>query len=193
MDASIFNLISVSAAILGAAIAYKIYRNQKADEKRDAAKIIIQEIRRAEDIISDYKRTGGYQFDKKIIATNSWTKNIHLFVGDLNNDELDKISDLYSTGEYLDNLIKEISQIRLNDEIEKEKKRLTIKLQHQQQHPPQLEGSTYPIAQITQFVNVTIPSLTPVWKPLLDAISLRLEPIYHSEIVAKLKKIAKLK
>src|SRR3989338_1097255 len=90
-----------------------LYIRQKIDYKRDAAKIILQEIRRAEDIISDYKQSGSYQFAKKIIATNSWSENINLFVGDLDNDELDKISDLYSTGEYLDSLIKEISKISL--------------------------------------------------------------------------------
>jgi len=35
MDGAIFNLISVLAAILGAVIAYQIYRNQKADNKKN--------------------------------------------------------------------------------------------------------------------------------------------------------------
>ena len=105
MDWSLFfnsNLPSTLATILAALAAFVVYNKQKSDTKRDAAKIILQEIRRAEDIISDYKQNGGYQFAKKIIATNSWSKNIHLFVGDLDNDELDRISNLYSTGEYLD-------------------------------------------------------------------------------------------
>lgn len=82
------NLLPTLATILAAFVAFLVYRRQKADTKRDAAKIILQEIRRAEDIISDYKQNGGYQFAKKIIATNSWGKNIHLFVGDLDIDEL---------------------------------------------------------------------------------------------------------
>lgn len=187
------NLIMAFVTFLVVISAIYLYIKQKEDAKRDTAKIILQEIRRAEDIISDYKSTGGYQFDKKIIATNSWTNNIHLFVGDLNNDELDKISDLYSTGEYLDGLIREISRIRLNDEIKREKKLLEVQLKYQQQHPLQLDGSTYPMAQVGQPVNIIIPHIAPVWKPLLDAISLKLEPIYHSEIVAKLKKIAQVK
>lgn len=178
--------------LVGVLIVY-LYIKQKNDGKRDAAKIILQEIRRAEDIISDYKRIRGYHFDKKIIATNSWTKNIHLFVGDLDNDKLDKISDLYSTGEYLDSLIKEISQIRLNDEVEKERKRVEIFAKHQSQYPPQLDGSVYPIAQVSsQLINISFPTISPVWQPILDAISLRIEPIYNSEIVAKLKEIAKI-
>lgn len=192
MDGAIFNLISVSLTILSAVIAYKIYFDQKADNKKNSARIIIQEIRRAEAIISDYKRTGGYQFDRKIIATNSWTKNIHLFVGNFDNDELDKISDLYSTGEYLDSLIKEISQIKLNDAIEREKKRLEVSLQYETQHAPQLDGSTYPMAQISQPIVINVTAIAPVWNSILDTISRMLEPIYYSEIVKKFKKIAKI-
>src|SRR3989344_2839853 len=113
------NLPSTLATILAAFVAFLVYRKQKADTKRDAAKIILQEIRRAEDIISDYKQNAGYQFAKKIVATNSWSNNLHLFVGDLDNDELDRISNLYSTGEYLDTLIKEISDYTFEIEIGK--------------------------------------------------------------------------
>jgi len=99
-------------------IAICIYVVQKIENKKDAARIIIQGIRRAEEIISDYRETQSYQFAKKIIATNSWNKNIHYFVSDLDNDELDKISELYSTGEYLDYLIKKISDTTLEYEVQ---------------------------------------------------------------------------
>lgn len=165
-------------------IAISLYLIQKRNRKRDAARIIIQEIRRAEDIISDYKKTGSYQFAKKIIATNSWTKNIHLFVGDLDNDELDKISDLYSTGEYLDNLVGQISQITLEHEIDGAKKVLK-QIQSQQQLIMQNPQS--------QQIDIVIPGLLPVWKSRLDTISLKLEPIYHTSILDKLKKMAKIR
>jgi len=181
---------SIIAFLVGLFAIY-LYIKQREDAKRDAARIIIQEIRRAKEIISDYKQSGGYQFAKKIIATNSWNKNIHFFVGNLDNDELDKISNLYSTGEYLDSLIQEISHITLNDEVEKDKKFLEIQLKHQNQKGTLLEGSTYPIAQISEHIEVNIPGIRPVWKGRLDIISLKIEPIYNSTIVLKLKKIAK--
>src|SRR4030066_1814720 len=68
-------LMAFITFLVGVLVVY-LYIRQKIDTKRDAAKIILQEIRRAEDIISDYKQSGGYQFAKKIIATNSWNKNI---------------------------------------------------------------------------------------------------------------------
>ena len=92
-----------------------IYITQKIDNKRNAAKIIIQEIRRAEDLIFDYKEHGQYKFTKKIIATNSWAKNIHHFVSNLDADELDRISNLYSTGEYLDSIITKVSDFSFQE------------------------------------------------------------------------------
>ncbi len=62
------------ATILTAIVAIFLYYWEQRKKKRDAAKIIIQEIRRAEDLISEYKECGGYKFTKKIIATNSWAK-----------------------------------------------------------------------------------------------------------------------
>ena len=167
-----------SVTFIVGSLAFYIYTQQKADNKRDSARLIIQEIRRAEDIINNYKTMGSYQFSKKIIATNSWTKNIHFFVGDLDNDELDKISDLYSTGEYLDSLVKDVSKITFEHQIESVKK-----VQQQILLPP--EGSDSP-------AEVVIPQLPPIWKARLDIISKQLEPIYHSTILRKLKNIAEL-
>lgn len=191
------NLPSTLATILAAFVAFLVYRKQKSDAKRDAAKIILQEIRRAEDIVSDYKQNGGYQFAKKIIATNSWNNNIHLFVGDLDNDELDRISNLYSTGEYLDTLIKEISDYTFKKEIEGptlqmnapatplnvQQQGQTVNLEAVQQATPQ---------RLIHAIPINLASLISPWKARLDIITFKLEPIYHSTIAEKLKKIAQL-
>jgi len=184
------SLPSTLATVLAAFVAFLVYRKQKADTKRDAAKIILQEIRRAEDIISDYKQNGGYQFAKKIIATNSWSKNLHLFVGDLDNDELDRISNLYSTGEYLDTLIKEISDYTFKKEIKTPQLPMitpivpqNIQQQSQTINPEVVQA----IPQKIRFV-----TLDPPWKARLDLITFKLEPIYHSTIADKLKKIARI-
>lgn len=184
------NLLPTLATILAAFAALLVYRKQKADTKRDVAKIILQEIRRAEDIISDYKQNGGYQFAKKIVATNSWTKNLHLFVGDLDNDELDRISNLYSTGEYLDTLIKEISDYTFKKEIETPKLSAIVPMvpQNIQQQSQTLNPEVIQAMPIPQKVKIV--KLDPPWKARLDIITLKLEPIYHSTIALKLKKIA---
>jgi len=179
--------------------AYLLYLKQKIDNKRNAARIILQEIRRAEDIISDYKEHGRYKFTKKIIATNSWAKNIHYFVGDLDVDELDKISNLYSTGEYLDSVISKISDVKFEENV----KSFEESIQRMIKTIPVTPNVTSPIptessggqAQsgrqpITMPIAITLPA---PWKKLLDDITYKYEPIYHSAIVAKLKKIAQVK
>jgi|SRR3989344_5627237 len=130
------NLLSTLATILAAFVAFLVYRNQKADAKKDAAKIILQEIRRAEDIINDYKEHGQYKFTKRIIATNSWAKNVNHFVGDLDQDELDRISNLYSTGEYLDKVIEKISDYNFAKNLKNFEKGV-MELQQRLQTQPQ--------------------------------------------------------
>ena len=167
--------------ILVGFLAYGVYWKQNRDNKKDAAKIILQEIRRAEDIISDYKENGQYHFTKKIIATNSWAKNIHHFVGNLDADELDKISNLYSTGEYLDSIITKVSDFKFDDNINQ------FKNIFQQQLPIKPVEMTAG----SNVVNIPVPiTIQAPWKGLLDGITLKYEPIYHSTIVDKLKKIS---
>lgn len=201
LETKINILISFVTFLVGILVVY-IYIKQKDDTKRDAAKIILQEIRRAEDIISDYKQgEGGYQFAKKIIATNNWSKNIHLFVGDLDNDELDRISNLYSTGEYLDTLIKEISDYTFKKEIDP----ANISISNTPMMLPAPTQDAQPMQQ-SQTINLDIAQnyqqkiklldikkIEPPWKHRLDLITFKLEPVYHSTITLKLKKIAQIK
>lgn len=177
-----------------------LYLVQKNNKKRDAAKIILQEVRRAEDIISDYKEHRQYKFTKKIIATNSWAKNIHYFVGDLNVDELDKISNLYSTGEYLDSIITKISDFNFRQmtlALEENLKNFKKQIQdNQNQFDPNSSGGNVQQGQhaingqLNKEIKIQIPA---PWKELLDEITDRHEPIYHSIIISKLKIIAKIK
>lgn len=179
-----------------------LYKRKNADTRRDAAKIILQEIRRAEDIINDYKEHGQYKFTKKIIATNSWAKNIHHFVGDLDPDELDKISNLYSTGEYLDLIIGKISDVKFEENVKVFEENISkisralsggipISNQAQEASGGQIQSGQQPIsAPVAMAIPVSIPA---PWKKLLDEITYRYEPVYHSTVAEKLKKIAQLK
>lgn len=187
--------------LVAALSALLVYWEKNRDEKKKAARIILQEIRRAEDIIFDYKEHGKYRFTKKIIATNSWAKNIHHFVGDLDADELDRISNLYSTGEYLDSIIKKISDHNFDKKIvdfEKEINELFKSMQNSQStnQTNLLLNNQNDSQRLSQqnVLKVKLPlSLPAPWKDLLDEITLKYEPIYHSTIVEKLKKIANLK
>ena len=187
------------ATILTAIVAIFLYYWEQRKKKRDAAKIIIQEIRRAEDLISEYKEHGGYKFTKKIIATNSWAKNIHYFVGDLAQDEVDKISTLYSTGEYLDTIIAKVSDHTFDEQVksyESEIKQIVAGLQNpitsQQSTSSGDQSGAQVIPKIVQRAVPVKIQIPPPWKILLDEISFNYEPIYHSSICEKLKKIGKI-
>ncbi len=181
------NNLGLVTLIVGAFV-YIVYLKQQQDNKRDAAKIILQEIRRAEDIISDYKENGQYKFTKKIIATNSWAKNIHHFVGNLDADELDKISNLYSTGEYLDLIITKVSDFSFDESVK------NFQNIFKPNPPVSVPTPTQtPVVNIAPLQQVVITQIVPPWKNLLDQITFKHEMIYHSTIVEKLKKIAKQK
>lgn len=199
-------LTSLITLIVGGFALY-LYVIQKKDSKKDAAKIILQEIRRAEDIISEYKEHKQYKFTKKIIATNSWAKNIHYFVGDLDQDELDRISNLYSTGEYLDSIITKISDYKFDEKIReydnnfRMPENMAPTMISQQlitpTHNLPIENQPQNLAENQEIKKIRIPlipvSIPAPWQTLLDQITLAYEPIYHTSICDKLKKIAKLK
>ena len=204
--------LAIITLLVGSTVIY-LYLKQKIDSKKDAAKIILQEIRRAENIIFDFREHKQFKFTKKIIATNSWSKNIHYFVDDLSIDELDKISTLYSTGEYLDQIIKMVSDNKFDARIHK-----SLIDQAQQQVNSQMSKfieakSVVPVQnESTASVQQNKPNPVLTSAPPHSPISINLhfdsfistdilfvqivdsyDPIYHSDICLKLKKIAKIK
>jgi hypothetical protein len=181
---------------LTAISAYYIYWKQKRDDRRDAARIILQEIRRAEEIIKDYTQFKIFVFTKKIIAVNSWSKNIHHFVGTLDTDELDRVSNLYSTGEYLDAVIGEISNYKLQSgfgEYHNQVQQLVNpeKAASEMKPIPSEKEPSEEIERPLQLKNVVVQIKAP-WEDMLIDITTKYEFIYNSPIAEKLKKIAKV-
>ena len=71
--------------------AIRPYLKQKADVKRDISKLILQEIRYAEQQIRNSKcGTRGYSLSSRLLPTNSRDDNTHpLFIKDLKETEID--------------------------------------------------------------------------------------------------------
>lgn len=195
LDSNFF--VALVTLVVGSGAIY-LYIAQRIDAKRDAARIIVQEIGRAEDIIKSYKESNSFQFTKKLIANNSWGKNIHFFVVDLAPDERDRISDLYSTGEFLDTVIQNIFNWKFEYESRK----------FYEEVPTATLNASIPLPG-----NVNMPGVSPTggtplqgpgiqmqvpkppqpfWNDLLNSVVSKYEPIYHTPIVEKLKKIAEL-
>ncbi|MDP2638676.1 MAG: hypothetical protein Q8P06_00700 [Candidatus Azambacteria bacterium] len=106
-----------------------LYFKQKEDKKREIARLILQEIRYAEDMLKEYKRHYQYKLSDKLLPTNNWNNNIYMFVSDFSETDIDSISKFYSMISYIDIVIQKISDQkndpevikRITEEIEKAK------------------------------------------------------------------------
>jgi hypothetical protein len=112
-----WNWEAITTVIVGFFAIY-LYLKQKRDHKKDAALLILQEIRFAEQKIRQQRAYKFYKFSEKLLPTNNWNKNIHLFISDLSESELDLISRFYAHAEYLDIVIKQISDIAVTSGVE---------------------------------------------------------------------------
>ena len=90
-----------------------LYLKQKRSYKRDVASLILQEIRYAEQHVRNYKQFGVYPLACKLVPTNSWYINIHLFARDFKETDVDLISNFYAQVSYVDNLIDNISNAKI--------------------------------------------------------------------------------
>lgn len=132
-------IINATTTIFAGSFAFLVYLHQKASFKRDAALLILQEIRFAEAQIKRYNPVVGYQFYEKLLPTDSWNKNIHLFVNDFEESQIDAISLFYSKAHYLDEVISKISELVLANPstVNPGVVQSAIQQQQQQQMPAQ--------------------------------------------------------
>jgi hypothetical protein len=166
----VFSLSEGLVTLLVGLFAFVLYSKTRNDTKRDAAKLILQEIRYADQRVRNYKTYSSYNFTEKILPTNSWHKNINLFIRDLSESELDLISKFFSSATYLDDVIKSIADT---------KNRI-----HIQSDLPAVSGGTE-IVMGTGSLNDDDPS-----KRLIEAISKDIESIYNTPAADKLRTIS---
>lgn len=151
--------------------AYLFYIIGRADKKRDAAKLILQEIRYADQKVKNYRTYNSYNFTEKILPTNSWHKNINLFIRDLSESELDLISKFFSSATYLDDIIKSIADVKNKNLIQPE--------------TPVVNGPI-PVAIGTGELSENDPA-----KKLIETISRDIESIYNTPAADRLRQISR--
>ena len=167
------------ATLIAGAVAIVLYYLEQSKRKSDAAKIILQEIRRAEEVVGEYKMYGTYKFTRKIVITNTWKTSIHYFVSDLTQEEIDKISNLYSTWEYIDSLIRTTSDSLIKYRVEcisKADPSLTDSIKIQEEINRQMDATRKIESVASDFLHMFSQS----------------DIIYYSSICEKLKIIAKI-
>lgn len=112
MDAKL--ILNPLVTLLVGGFAIGLYHKQKVETKTDAAKLILQEIRYAEQQIRVFRDSRSYPLSTRLLPTNNWHNKVNLFIKDLSESEIDLISKFYSTAAYIDTLIKKISDQKNN-------------------------------------------------------------------------------
>ena len=171
-------------------LAIYLYLKQRRDRKRDAARLILQEIRYAEQQIRNFRIAQSYSLASKLLPTNSWNDNIHLFIKDLKETEIDMISAFYSKATYIDSLIAERSKQKINPPLAQ-----SIPLNPPPSASvtaqPSLPGGGGPQQVTPQQVIVPVQTIGElITAQLLAEVSLSVEFLYNTPAAEKLRKIS---
>lgn len=110
-DSNFFQTIVI---LLTGLMALVIYFVNKTSEKKDAARIIINEIRLAEKAIVEIKNSKMITELSVILPNNTWQFKKHLFLKNLDQDELDLINDFYYKCAHAERYRKLVYDIRNN-------------------------------------------------------------------------------
>lgn len=175
-------LVPAVVTFLVGLVALWVYWKQRDDKKRDMASLILQEIRYAEQKLREARsREHVYLFAYKLLPTNSWNKNIHLFVSDLEENQIDTISSFYSNAAFIDQVVEHIA----NDAMS------SVPAQTSQSVPI---PSAVPIngqSGDQKQIQLEISLLPAGAAKILREVSERVEFIYNSSAADVLRKIAK--
>jgi hypothetical protein len=114
-----------SATIVTAIVAVILFYRQKSDERTKAARVVLMEIRHAENKINQLKSIGAFANPSPLLIGNSWANYAHLFTKLLNRDEIDILYKFYQSSKLIDTQINTI--INLQD---KARETTTIAMQN---------------------------------------------------------------
>lgn len=91
--------LSASVTLVVGFVALEVYRRQKRDEKKNAARIILVEIENAErqlSVIKENGNDGSLLESSRLMSSYSWEKYRHMFGQNFTPREWDTISDFYN-------------------------------------------------------------------------------------------------
>ncbi|MFA6185523.1 MAG: hypothetical protein WC720_05265 [Candidatus Shapirobacteria bacterium] len=168
--------IGVVTFLVGS-IAIYLYIRQKKDHEREAAHLILQEIRYAEKQMRKYKEFRQYKLSDRLLPTNNWNENINLFVKDLKETDIDLINDFYAKSTYIDIMIRKISDWKTQP-----LKSISISSPLQQPSITAQQGVDPQIFQPIDPMQST--------QVILNEVSDNIEFIYNTPVVEKLRKIS---
>jgi len=183
------NILSAFATFVVGVVALYTYIQQKIDKKKDVANLILQEIKHAQDKIENYLQDGNYGLYEKLLLTNSWIDNIHLFVNDFDDTQLELISTFYSRCAYIDVVVAKISDHKHSSKIAEIIKHDYNPATTPIQTIPPTQFNSSPSLSIKQQVSETVEG-HPMTQKILSDVSKGIQLIYNTPIGEKFKKIA---
>lgn len=90
------NYATASVTLIVGFVALEVYRRQKRDHKKTAARILLVEIENAERQLNIIKESEKLSENSRLMSSSSWEKYRHLFGQDFTAREWDTISDFYT-------------------------------------------------------------------------------------------------
>lgn len=91
--------ITAGVTLLVGLVALEVYRRQKRDEKKNAARILLVEIENAERQLSVIRESGNDKTlseNSRLMSSSSWEKYRHMFGQNFTSREWDTVSDFYN-------------------------------------------------------------------------------------------------
>ena len=192
------NILMAIITLFVGGITLFIYYKEKNGKKRDVAKLILQEVRYAENKIKEYRTHKNYKLHYRLLPTNNWNSNIHLFIKDFEQSQVDLISSFYSQAGYIDNVIQKISDDKLKQKpIPNNQFSIPIitNLQQPVGQPPTVQPIQQPVGQP---IFQAIPQLQHIMfsddaRLILDETSVSIELIYNTPTISNLKELSEKK
>ncbi|NGX53627.1 MAG: hypothetical protein K1000chlam4_00343 [Chlamydiae bacterium] len=183
-------LVQPLVTITVGSVAWLIYYLQKRDKKREAAAIILMEIRLAEKRIEEIKRSKRINpniFSPLLISTR-WNEYNHFFVNNLDKDEMDAIDNFYNDCITID---RSIEQRSASKQLEQKSQafhatlsKLAVKATDQDNFEQEKNKYIKIIVPDKALLSADLP------QQIIQDIINNITPITNSNIGYKLKKIA---
>jgi hypothetical protein len=110
--------------ILAAFVAWALYGKQRRDKRRDLATIILHEIEKAEDLISEARRAvqdaeaGNVSQKVQVMKIDTWDEAQHVLAGRLPQDVVKRIGEFYADCRLLDEALEHIDGAFVKNETE---------------------------------------------------------------------------
>jgi len=118
------DLVVALATLITGFGAWFVYLRKKDDDKKNAATIILMEIRNAEKKIEELKKVSdfsGASGETWLLLSNNWQKYNHLFLNDIDRDELEYVNSFYNQCIIIDKQLSQLYQVFSESLSEKNK------------------------------------------------------------------------